>query len=94
MNLNNFTLSQLLLAAGKARGMNTASLCKYVNCSEAYLYKLLKNKDFLKIVEQMKGLDVDSDNVLFVNIGTLYADIGKYLYNNGIKTIINGENND
>ena len=91
--INSLTVTQLLLAAGKARNMNISTLCHHCGCSEAYFYKMIKNKDFLQLIEWMRAADADNDNLKFVNVGTLMADAGKFLYHAGIKKI-NGENDE
>ena len=85
MNLNNLTVSQLLLAAGRARGMKPPTLARVIDCSEAYYYKLLHKPEFVALIEQFKGSDLDPDNVKYVNIGTLLMDVGKFLYHAGQK---------
>lgn len=90
MKISELTVTQLLFAAGLARGMNGVSLCNLLNCSEAYLYKLKKKNDFTKLVEQFKGMPDDKDNLKFKNVGTLYMDIAQFIYNSGEK-IKNGE---
>lgn len=93
VTLNNLTVKQLLIAAGLARSMKPDVLAFHTGVTTAYISKLVKDSNFKMLVIILKNQDIDDDNKKFINIGTLYADIGKYMYNQGLKTV-NGDENE
>lgn len=81
--LEQFTVKQLLIAMGLARGIKRSEICHSVSCVNSYITKTLKNDEFNKLVEKLKKLPKDIDTAEYKGLGTLFMDIGRYLYLTG-----------
>lgn len=85
MNLNSFTVMQLLIACGMSRGLSRREICKKADASPAYIVKCMKDDKFLKLVTYFKAMPYDKDTVEYKGLSTLYMDIGRLFYQNGEK---------
>jgi hypothetical protein len=87
--LHNFTLRQMVIAAGTARGLDRNRCIQLANCSVNSYHKVLKTDGFNELVIALKSMPVDPDNREFKGIGTLFVDIARLLYSVGEKNNIN-----
>ena len=87
MLVNSFTLKQLLIAAGLARGIRRAEICRVVDCVQSYITKNLNDENFTKIVIFFKALPADTDTLKYNGVGTLMLDVARLIYSEGEKRI-------
>jgi hypothetical protein len=83
INITDYTVNQLLLAAGISRGMKRSLLVRTIKLSESYYTKQMKNNNFLKLIQAIKLMPLDKDMIEYKNIGTLQKMIGKFIYSTG-----------
>lgn len=80
---HNFTLRQMVIAAGIARGIDRNQIIRLANCSLNSYHKALKTNGFEEFVIALRTMPIDPDNKEFKGIGTLFIDIARILYNIG-----------
>lgn len=89
MDVKNFTVKQLLIAVGLAKGISRAEIGRVVECSQSYITKNIKNDEFNNLLEMFKLLQYDKDTAGYNNnVGKLLMESGRILYSEGNK--ING----
>jgi len=80
-----YTVTQMLLAAGISRNIKRSTLVRTLNISESYYTKMMKNSDFTKLIGSFQSLELDNDELNYNGLGTLEKTVGKFLYNLGQK---------
>lgn len=91
MFLNQFTVTQMIVAAGLSRKLQRREICRMANCNISYITRLLRNDNFHQLVTLFESLPFDGDSKIYNGIGTLYLDIGRLTYSEGEKIIRNAK---
>jgi hypothetical protein len=81
--LNNFTVKQLLIAAGLARKLSRTEICRVTGCVTSYITKSLNRPDFTRLVDRFQKLPADKDTNEYKGLGTLLMEVGRLLYLEG-----------
>lgn len=83
MKPNDFTVTQMLLAAGMAKRVKRSSLVRVLDISESYYTKQSKDNSFMKLVDSFRMMPKDKDLEEYKGMGTLLMMVGKYIYTFG-----------
>lgn len=86
-NLNTFTVKQLIIATGLARGIQRQEICRMANCTPSYITRLLRDEEFRSLSHMFNALPPDKDSAKYDGLGTLYLDIGRLIYSRGEKIL-------
>lgn len=81
--LNNFTVKQLLIAAGLARHLTRTEICRVTGCVNSYITKSLNNSEFTRLVTKFEKLPADKDTKEYKGLGTLLMEVGRLFYQEG-----------
>ena len=87
MNLNNFTFLQVIIAACLARNLSRPEICKITGGHLPYITKLLQKRGFNELITSFRVQPLDPDNKEYKGLGTIYMDIGKFIYEQGERLI-------
>ena len=81
--MNDFTLKQLLIAAGLSKGITRTEICRVAECGNSYISKNLNNPEFRKLKQRFSELPEDKDTKEYKGVGTLFMEVGRFLYFEG-----------
>lgn len=87
MSLNNFTIRQLIIACGFERKLKRSEICRVAGCSPSYLTRLMCDEDFKGLISSFESLPPDKDTLEYKGLGTLYAEVGRFVYLRGEKIL-------
>jgi hypothetical protein len=59
--IDGFTVTQLEMAAGLARGMDRRAVCTMLNVTNPYFTKCLRREEFVAIINEMIKIPIDAE---------------------------------
>lgn len=80
-----YTVRQLLVAAGLVKHISRTTLMRDIGVSQSYLTKLTKDRNFDKLTSALQAMPLDKDMQQTYSLAVLFKMIGKFLYTIGEK---------
>lgn len=83
MNLNDYTVKQLIIACGIARGLTRTEICRISSCVPSYITKIEETEKIKDLIKSFQLLPADKDTKIYQGIGTILLEIGRLIYSIG-----------
>ena len=84
--IKNYTIKQLIIAAGLTRKLDRKEICRIADCVNSYITYVTHTVGFNEIQSMFDHLPYDKDTKEYKGLGTILMDIARLLYNLGEKS--------
>lgn len=83
MNINKFTVKQLIIASGTARKLDRKEIARIAKCVPSYITYMDTVDGFSDLIKMFQLLPHDQDTKEYKGLATIYMEIGRLFYGLG-----------